>query len=184
MGIRKWFADRSIRRTIGEEKRPFTPLNVHEYRSVGVLYHCDSEETHKKVKVFVDFLRKEIGVRDVMAMAFVDEKEIPSYLIAKLNFVQICRKDLDWKMMPRGNEVANFITEPFDVLIDLSLEDVLPIQYMVAGSRAAFKVGRKEGLNEELNDMLIDMAGSKSLSQYINHVNKYLHMLNAKEQTA
>jgi len=116
----------------------------------------------------------------VMAMGYVAEDEIPSYLLSKLNFEQICNKDLNWKLMPSGNKVVNFITEDYDVLIDLSLEDHIPVQHLVASSRAKFKVGRLGEVNENLFDMMIDMAGVQSLSQYIAQVDKYLHMVNAQ----
>jgi len=156
------------------------PLNLVDCRKVGIVYFIEDERAYKKVKNFVDKLRKEIGVRDVMAMGYVAEDEIPSYLLSKLNFEQICNKDLNWKLMPSGNKVVNFITEDYDVLIDLSLEDHIPVQHLVASSRAKFKVGRLGEVNENLFDMMIDMAGVQSLSQYIAQVDKYLHMVNAQ----
>lgn len=183
MAIRNWFALRAIKKNVKGKKRQFRPLNINEMNKVGIVYLANSEDQHNKVKNYLDKLTKDIGVRSVIALGVVDDKELPGYLVAKRNFTHICAKDLDWKRTPRGAEVVNFITEEFDVLIDLSLEDDLVVQHIVATSRSSFKVGRKGGLNDELHDMLIDVAGNKSISQYINHIDRYLHMINAKGVT-
>lgn len=178
--IKSWFGRRSLGGKV-ERQNTVQPLNIHDCRSVGIVYFIDKEESHRKVKNFVDKLRKEVGVRDVMALGYVPDKEIPSYLMTKLNFDQICRKDLNWMLRPSGQTVVNFVTEEYDVLIDLTIEDHLPIQHLVADSKAKFKVGRFGRTNSRLFDMMIDMAGVQSLSQYIQQVDHYLNMINAKE---
>jgi hypothetical protein len=181
--IKSWFGRKAIVKSV-ERQNAVQPLNIHECRSVGIVYYIDSEESHRKVKNFVDKLRKDIGVRDVMALGYVPAKDIPTYLMTKLNFDQISQKDLNWMLRPSGQTVVNFVTEPYDVLIDLSIEDHLPIQHLVADSKAKFKVGRYGKTNEKLFDMMIDMAGVQSLSQYIKQVDHYLNMLNAKQRIA
>jgi hypothetical protein len=80
----------------------------------------------------------------------LDEKALPHYLHAKLNFDAICQKDLNWYRIPQGNTVQNFMAEEYEVIIDLTMEDRLPIQYIMAKSRARFKVGRWSDSNKKL----------------------------------
>lgn len=178
--IKSWFGRKALVKHV-DRNHVVKPLNIHDCRSVGIVYYIDGEDSHKKVKNFVDKLRKEIGVRDVMALGYVPARDVPQYLMTKLNFDQICQKDLNWMLKPSGNKVVNFITENYDVLIDLSIEDHLPLQHLVSNSKAKFKVGRYGKTNEKLFDMMIDMAGVQSLSQYIQQVDHYLNMVNAKE---
>ena len=107
---------------------------------------------------------------------------MPHYLHAKLNFEAICQKDLNWYRIPQGNTVQNFVAEEYEILIDLTLEDRLPIQYIMAKSRARFKVGRWSESNKKILDMMIDMAGSRSLPQLIQQVHHYLLMVNSKTE--
>ena len=93
-----------------------------------------------------------------------------------------CQKELTWYRIPAGNTVNNFITEEFEILIDLTLEDILPLQYIVAKSRARFKVGRFGEANRHFLDMMIDMAGANSLPQFIAQVDRYLLMINRSHQ--
>ena len=74
----------------------------------------------------------------------------------------------------------NFIAEEHDVLIDLTMDDYLPLQYIVAKSRARFKVGRFTEGNKRFLDMMIDTAGAHSLPQLISNIDRYLLMINRK----
>jgi hypothetical protein len=78
--------------------------------------------------------------------------------------------------------VENFMAEEYEIIIDLTLQDRLPIQYIMARSRARFKVGRYSESNKKILDMMIDMAGSQSLPQFIQQVHHYLMMVNAKRE--
>ena len=74
------------------------------------------------------------------------------------------------------------MAEEYEIIIDLTLEDRLPIQYILAKSRARFKVGRWSESNKKILDMMIDMAGSRSLPQLIQQVHHYLLMVNSKPE--
>ena len=56
--------------------------------------------------------------------------------------------------------VDAFIKEPFDLLINLSLEDYYPIRYIIALSPALFKVGKFDA-NEIYLDFMIDIEKEK-----------------------
>jgi hypothetical protein len=69
--------------------------------------------------------------------------------------------------VPHGNVVQNFIAEEYDILIDLTLHDEYPLQFIMAKSQARFKVGRLNNKSAHFLDMMIDTAGptaSHSLS--------------------
>ena len=130
---------------------------------------------------YVKKIKEELGITRIMALGFFDEKELPHYLHTKLNFDAFCLKDLNWYRIPHGNTVQNFIAEEYDILIDLTLRDHLPLQYIVAKSKARFKVGRLSDSNAHFLDMMIDTAGAHSLPQLIANIDRYLMMINAKE---
>ena len=51
-----------------------------------------------------------------------------------------CKSDLNWHGWP-VKEFEAFVDAPFDLLIDLELEPVLPLKFIVRKSCAAMKVG-------------------------------------------
>lgn len=175
--IKDWLGRRRLIREAVADRRPVA-RNLATAAKVGILYWAKDEITHQQVRNYVKKVKDELGINKIMALGFVEEKAIPNHMSPKLNFDAFCLKDLNWYRIPGGNTVNNFITEEYEVLIDLTLEDILPIQYILAKSRARFKVGRYSEANKHFLDMMIDMAGSQSLPQLITQVDHYLLMIN------
>jgi hypothetical protein len=182
-GIKEWLGRRALLKEAAPDRRTVAK-NLAQSVKVGLLYMATDEQSHGQVRNYVKKIKEELGITRIMALGFVDEKELPNHLHPKLNFDAFCLKDLNWYRIPHGNVVQNFIAEEHDILIDLSLRDHLPLQYIVAKSRARFKVGRLSDANAHFLDMMIDTAGANSLPQLIANIDRYLLMINAKEAVA
>ncbi|MCU0318691.1 MAG: hypothetical protein MUE88_01230 [Flavobacteriales bacterium] len=179
--LKEWMGLRRLLRELPADRRPIA-RNIAAAKKVGILYIVEDEAAHNQVRNYVKRLKEELGISNIMALGYSEQKVMPHYLHAKLNFNAISQKDLNWYRIPQGNTVENFMTEEYEVLIDLTLHDRLPIQYIMAKSRARFKVGRWSDDNKRILDMMIDMAGSNSLPQLIQQVHHYLLMVNARHE--
>lgn len=179
--LKEWMGIRRLLRELPVERKPIA-RNLGLARKVAIVYVVEDEAAHNHVKNYVKRVKEELGISNIMAFGYSDQKVMPHYLHARLNFDAICQKDLNWYRIPQGNAVQNFMAEEFEVLIDLSQEDRLPVQYILAKSRARFKVGRWSESNKKILDMMIDMAGSRSLPQLIQQIHHYLLMVNAKPE--
>lgn len=179
--IKEWLGIRKLLRELPMERKPVA-INLALARKVAIVYVVEDEAAHNHVRNYVKRLKEELGLSGIMALGYSDQKVMPHYLHAKLNFDAICQKDLNWYRIPQGNTVQNFMAEEFEIIIDLTLEDRLPIQYIIAKSRARFKVGRWSESNKRILDMMIDMAGSRSLPQLIQQVHHYLLMVNSRPE--
>ena len=179
--LKEWMGIRRLLRDLPQDRKPIA-RNIALARKVAIVYVVEDEASHNHVRNYVKRLKEELGIGTIMALGYSDEKALPHYLHAKLNFDAICQKDLNWYRIPQGNTVQNFMAEEYEIIIDLTLADRLPIQYIMAKSRARFKVGRWSESNKKILDMMIDMAGSQSLPQLIQQVHHYLMMVNAKPE--
>ncbi|MBK6830794.1 MAG: hypothetical protein IPG92_08680 [Flavobacteriales bacterium] len=179
--FKEWMGIRRLLRDLPQDRKPIA-RNLGLARKVAIVYVVEDEAAHNHVRNYVKRVKEELGISNIMALGFSDQKVMPHYLHARLNFDALCQKDLNWYRIPQGNAVQNFMAEEFEILIDLSLEDRLPVQYILAKSRARFKVGRWSDSNKKILDMMIDMAGSRSLPQLIQQVHHYLLMVNAKPE--
>lgn len=179
--FKEWMGIRRLLRDLPQDRKPIA-RNLGLARKVAIVYVVEDEAAHNHVRNYVKRVKEELGISNIMALGFSDQKAMPHYLHARLNFDALCQKDLNWYRIPQGNAVQNFMAEEFEILIDLSLEDRLPVQYILAKSRARFKVGRWSDSNKKILDMMIDMAGSRSLPQLIQQVHHYLLMVNAKPE--
>ncbi|MFT3885308.1 MAG: hypothetical protein QM724_07725 [Flavobacteriales bacterium] len=179
--IKEWLGRRALLKEAMPDRRPVA-RNLSQCRKVGIVYLVTDEQAHIHVRNYVKKIKEELGIHRIMALGYHDDKVLPFYLHSKLNFDAFTQKDVNWYRIPHGNTVQNFIAEEHDVLIDLTLEDYLPIQYIVAKSRARFKVGRLSDSNKRFLDMMIDTAGAHSLPQFIANMDRYLLMINAKTE--
>ena len=176
--IKEWLGRRALVREAMPDRKPVAK-NLGQSVKVGIIYYVTDEAAHGHVRNYVKKIKEELGINKIMALGYFDQKEPPFYLHAKLNFDVFSLKDLNWYRIPHGNVVQNFISEEYDVLIDLTVHDHLPLQYVLAKSKARFKVGRQSDANAYFLDMMIDTAGADSLPQLIANVDRYLMMLNA-----
>jgi hypothetical protein len=180
-GIKDWFGRRALLKEARQDRSPL-PKNLAVANKVGMLYVAHDEQAHTQVRNYVKKIKEELGLTRIMALGYFPGKALPFHLHTKLNFDAICLKDLNWYRIPQGNTVQNFMAEEYEIIIDLTMEDRLPIQYIMAKSRARFKVGRWSESNKKILDMMIDMAGSRSLPQMIQQVHHYLLMVNSKPE--
>ncbi len=176
--IKEWLGRRALLKEAKPDRRPVAK-NLGQSVKVGIIYFVADETAHNQVRNYVKKIKEELGITKIMALGYFDQKETPFYLHAKLNFDVFCVKNLNWYRIPSGNVVQNFISEEYDVLIDLTVRDMLPLQYVLAKSKARFKVGRLSDTNAHFLDMMVDTAGADSLPQLIANLNRYLMMINA-----
>lgn len=162
----------------GEVKRQRKGFNFSNAQRIALLYEDHDEAFFKKIKNYVKYLHAEHGIRKVMAFGFIDadSKNIPIWHAHKLEFDYFTRGDLNWHLKP-SHVIKQFTDRDFDILIDLSQEDCIPLNYVLSHSQAKMKVGRAGSPNESAYDLLISMDEGQGIDQFINQVNFYLSNL-------
>ena len=133
-----------LSRTNAESRIP-KGCNLRNAQSVGLLYLERDHEFYRTIKDISTHLRNELGVKNVSMLSFVndDAKNTPGWLVRKLESGYFCKSDLNWYGKP-VNEVKQFIESEFDILIDLELEPVLALKYILRSSNAKMKVGPEQ----------------------------------------
>ncbi|MCC6599143.1 MAG: hypothetical protein IT223_00540 [Crocinitomicaceae bacterium] len=149
--------------------------NFNAARKIGLVYKDQDEEFFNKVRTFSRYLKDNFGTRTVLAMGFVDEtqKHLPVWQAQKLEFGFFTREDLNWYLKP-VKKVKSFLAEDFDMLIDLSSGNEVPVNFILKESAALMKVGRNGSDAEQFCDFIIDMNASEPLDNYIKQLNIYL----------
>jgi hypothetical protein len=108
----------------------------------------------------------------------VPKAEVAAFLQSSQDFDFFTREDFNWYYKPQGRKVAGFISESFDILIDLRLSKFTPLLFIVALSRAHFKVGRYRTDFKEFYDLMIDVDDNSDLTYFTEQILHYLSMLN------
>lgn len=153
-------------------------VNLNEARTICITYNVTSQEVFRTIKTIVKELTTK--QRQVMALGFINRKSIPNYCVAANSGYYFNQRDLNWYGGPKNDYVKELINKEFDILIDLTLEDVFVLQYIVGLSRSKLKVGRYSKTHEDYFDLMINLKKTDTLEDFIDHIMHYLIILKSK----
>jgi len=138
--ITKWFLARE-RNSLRNRKS----CNLRYAKHVGLIYLERDFEFRKTIVDLSKHLKEELEVKNVSILSYVDTeaKDTPRWLVKKLSSGYFCKSDLNWFSKP-STEVVNFTGIEFDILIDLELEPVFPLKFVLKSSKAKMKVGPEQ----------------------------------------
>ncbi len=144
--------------------------------SIGIIYDSTNEKHYEMVRKYVKDLR-ETYHKDVLALGYYDEKELPTLRFSKLGLDFFTRKDLNWFYKPISPIVKRFVDREFDILIDLHIGHHIPVKYVVASSKAKFKMGKYTKNAERYYHFMISVNEQTQLPAFIEQVNHYLKQI-------
>jgi hypothetical protein len=174
--IREKFAKSSLIKQVNEMSRQQKPTNLENARTVALLYYLPDEATYHVAEAILSKLtRMNLKVRVV---CYTDLKTSPHYFIPKISQDIITVKDVNLLYQPQKPFVKEFIATEFDILIDLSLNNYLPLLYCAALSKAGLKVGRFEEDHELYYDLMIQAGQDETIDSFANQVIHYLSRIN------
>ncbi len=161
-----------------EVRRDKKVYNYQDASSLAMIFKLETEDQYQIVRQYLKFIKEEHGIKELMALCYVDDKETPSYIQSRVDFEFFTKKELNWQQKPSGISVENFVDEPYNILIDLSEGDYAAVNFVVNASKANFKIGRQVN-NENAYDLMISLPpGKTGLKDYIEQINHYLTLIN------
>jgi len=174
--IREKFAKSFLLKQLQENDRTQKPVNLVSARTVALLYYLPDEATYKKVEAILSRL-SEMNLK-IRVVCYTDLKISPHYFIPKISQDIITAKEVNWKYQPQKPFVKDFIDTPFDILIDLSLTEYLPLLYFAALSNAGLKVGMFREDHQLYYDLMIHTAPDETIDSFTEQVIHYLSLIN------
>jgi hypothetical protein len=106
-------------------------------RTVFLLFESDFSEKNPNVRTIIQTLQQD--GKKVVAWGFVNKKEVMSSIL--LDFRILNLKQLDFTQRPITSYINELKNMEFDLLIDLSLHPMLPIEYLAVYTNASCKTG-------------------------------------------
>lgn len=159
-------------------KRKVVFNNFASSSTIGIVFDAVDKKKYHIAKDFMAYI-EESGVR-VFAIGFVPKSELIGYLPFKkgVNFFGLDK--LLWYGKTQNPIVDEFIERPFDILIDLSLSELYPIEYIFALSKAKFKVCNDSN-KTKYADFILQLKKPEKLEQYIEQIKHYLEVITPRE---
>ena len=177
-GIKQTIGNFVLDRNISRLERDKKLTNLSDSRTIGIVYLVSNQTVFNKVKLLIRKLNS--PYRQVMALGYVDRDSIPDYCVAANSGYYFDRKDLNWYGAPGNDYIKEFINKEFDIIIDLTLEDVYVLQYIVALSKSKLKVGRFSKSMQKYYDLMIKNDQKALSDEYIDQILHYLNILKSK----
>ncbi len=167
-----------LKKNLPKNNRIRKIVNLDDAKTVGIIYILKDEQTYNQITRFIKLLQdKQINVK---AIGYFDGNIRPIYAIEKLSLDYYDRKDLNWFGKPKGRYVADFCKTDFDILIDISLNDIFQTRYIAAFSKAKFKVGKDSENSKIIYDLMIAINSTTTLDEFITLIIHYLSIINKK----
>ena len=141
-----------------KQSREPTVCNIDEAQHIGIIYNATEYVSFEIIKNLVKDLSHDS--KKISVLGYVDSKKLIDNYLYRKGFDFFSKNELNWYYKPISPVVDQFINEPFDLLINLSLEDYYPIQYITTLSPARFKSGKYSPDNTCL-DLMIDIEKEK-----------------------
>jgi hypothetical protein len=144
-------------------------------KSIGIMYQDDDERLFNKIRNFAKELKEHFQIKTVRIIGFVPlkEKMLPIWQSQKLEFGYFTLDDLNWHLKPVRRTTA-FKNEDFDILIDFSDGNALPLVYLFKESRAKMKVCNQESYSGKYGDFLLMMKEPINFENYMKQIRAYL----------
>jgi hypothetical protein len=143
-------------KTVEREKRF---VNYESARSVILLFESDYLEKNSEIKQLIQTFYND--GKKVMAWGYVQKKEISTAILPDFRILH--QKDADFTGMPNDTFMRELEELNFDLLIDLSVNENKPLQYLALYANAACKVGTHN--YPGMFDVVIDVQQLKEENQ-------------------
>lgn len=132
-------------------------VNYDKAKSVLILFESDYSEKNLVIRKIIQSLQ--LDGKKVSAWGFIDKKEVTSSILPDFRILHHQQTDFFHKPDPAFfRELENL---QFDLLIDLSLQLQLPLEYLAMYANAYCKTGLKK-TDLPIYDFMLDMESLKS----------------------
>lgn len=146
-------------------------------KSIGILFDANEPNHRKRILKYADDLRKK--GKQVRLLGYLsqqqEEQEFP--------FRAFTPKQQDWRYAPNGEEVTEFMKQPFDLLFFLGQKTALWSEYISALSNAQLRIGPPTE-HTYAYDLMIEVPDSAGLSAFITQMENLLGKTNTPYEAA
>jgi len=132
-------------------------VNYTKAKSVFLLFESDYLEKNKDVRQIINSLQQD--GKKVVAWGYVDKKHVSTSLMPDFSILN--HEQVNIFNIPKHSFVRELEEQEFDLMIDLTPKEIIPLQYLSLYTKAHCKVGiRKNDL--QMYDFLLDVDNVRS----------------------
>ncbi len=175
-GLVRKIADRYINRNLQIE-RAVTAINLFKATKIGFLVNVTEKTQYLEYRKMINELESKNKKASVIAIGWYKGKKMPDFVKPneKLKIINKTDYNLIFRPKKKSTAIKQFLENDFDLLIDLTRNDIYPLRKVLSLTRSSFKVGAFETGNEPFYDFMIKYRSAKDYTVQLVH---YLSLLN------
>jgi hypothetical protein len=153
-------------------------VNLKKAATIGIVWDIVRNDDLAPISDFI-LKMNERGIR-VDVIGLFHGKLLPDNLTALRYISCLKREDLSYVYRPKTIEAENFISKPFDILIEISFRNCLPVRYISTMTPARCRVCCNTGddQNCDFADIMISTGTNRDVREYLNQVVTYMEIIN------
>lgn len=170
--IGKVFLGKKIART----KRKVSYSNIGLVKNIGIVWDASKTSDFTALSKFYQKMHeRNIEVR---ILGYFPGKDLPDQYTAIRYMTCFKKTELNFFCYPESLETTNFISNRFDILIDINFQKLFPLQYISSLSNAGFKVGLFDPEKKDTTfDLMMELGNPVDLEYYLDQTVHYLEMI-------
>lgn len=178
--LRKSLILYSIKRNLATTRISGQRASLHNAGTVGILAEIDSKE---KLEQLVH-LKKTIESYgpQVLGFGYAPFKMIPDYFNTQMQFEVFSKRDVNFLGRPGGSKVRDFLERQFDILMDLTTHECLPLSYLAGMAKAKIKAGRYHDEMIHVYDFMIRANDYNDFGDFLFTMKNYLSKINTSTE--
>ncbi|MBQ7191687.1 MAG: hypothetical protein IJS00_02305 [Paludibacteraceae bacterium] len=142
---------------------------------VLVIYESDLLEKNQPIKQIVSQLQKE--GKEVCTWGFLPLKQSRTAILPQSRILS--KQDINWLYEPNKEVLQDLLSQRFDLLIDLTQEPCLTLQYLAMYANASFKTGRH--IIEGVHDLMVDMPATDNPTPLFQQLLHFLQTIQSND---
>jgi len=150
--------------------------NLRNAHKIGIVWDGDLVSDFKHITNLYQRLQSSGVQADIVC--YFSGKILPDDYTALRYLSCIKKSDLSFFYIPDRDDINDFISTPYEILIDINFRNKFPLLYITALSRAEFKIGAGGTINNNILDMTLEIADKEDIEFYLQQVEHYLNMIN------
>lgn len=173
--LKLFFQNRELKRNLKNNNRYVEFQSVESAKTVGVVFVVEDEVSYIRID---NWLKKLVAAgKEVRVVGYHHSDNVPHYCIPKLKHEYYSKKDVNWFGKPIRPSLGDFVKEPFQILIDLTIDDNFTTKYITSLSESSMKVGKKSDGNEDFYDFMISLNEDFEMDDFIYFIESYTKQL-------
>ncbi len=172
MSIREKIFNYCLRK---QRPRKHAFINWTDVKTVFLLFESDITEKNIQIKQLIKELQQQ--GKEVTAWGYLDSKKSLSAILR--DYRVLSRSDINLFHKPKENHLKDLAGMHFDVVIDLSMHDILPLRYLLLFSDTDLKVSRQVA-EPYIADFMVMLNQNDDPAFLFDQITYYLQNINRK----